>query len=74
MVIDLPIAYYTVKQTLEKTLKDPLFSMSYWDGIAMGTFTLCPLVILTIYLALDLRKKIKEKKRKELGPILRNSI
>lgn len=74
LVIDLPIAYYTVKQTLEKTLKDPLFSMSYWDGIAMGTFTLCPLVILTIYLALDLRKKIKEKKRKELGPILRNSI
>ncbi|MET4559256.1 putative peptide zinc metalloprotease protein [Lysinibacillus parviboronicapiens] len=56
-VIDIPIALYSVKQTLEKTLRDPLFSISYWDGIAMGTLTLCPIVILIVYVLIDLRKR-----------------
>lgn len=56
-VIDVPIALYSVKQTLDKTLNDPLFSMAYWDGIAMGTLILCPIVILFVYLIFDFKKK-----------------
>lgn len=48
-VIDLPIVFYSVKQTLEKTLNKQLFSIAYWDGIALGTLALCPIVILSIY-------------------------
>lgn len=71
-VIDIPIAYYSVKQTLEKTLRDPLFSMSYWDGIAMGTLTLCPIVILVVYVSLDLRKKMKARKIEKLEAITKD--
>ncbi|MNP15395.1 hypothetical protein D3C76_1077500 [compost metagenome] len=71
-VIDVPIALHSVTQTLEKTLSDPLFSFSYWDGIAMGTLTLCPIVILSVYSLLDLKKRINEKK-KDIGTIVKNA-
>nr|HEU4962887.1 hypothetical protein [Bacilli bacterium] len=60
-VIDIPVILEYLDRSLNKMLEAPLFSLAYWDGIALGTLVLNPLVILIVYVIRDLIQARKAK-------------